>query len=39
MIAMVQHDEPRDFVIGTNTSYSVQQACEIAFRLCWLGLA
>ena len=31
MIAMVQHDEPRDFVIGTNTSYSVQQACEIAF--------
>lgn len=31
MWLMLQQDEPKDYVIGTNTSYSVAQACEIAF--------
>lgn len=31
MWLMLQHDEPKDYVIGSNTSYSVQDLCEAAF--------
>lgn len=31
MWLMLQQDKPKDYVIGTHTSYSVRQACEIAF--------
>ncbi len=29
---MMQHDTPKDYVIGTNTAYSVKDACQIAFE-------
>lgn len=32
MWLMLQQDTPRDYVIGTNTSYSVRDACRIAFE-------
>lgn len=32
MWLMLQQDKPRDYVIGTNTSYSVADACRIAFE-------
>lgn len=32
MWLMLQHDKPQDYVIGTNTSYSVREACKIAFE-------
>ncbi len=32
MWLMLQADKPRDFVIGTNTSYSVEDAARIAFE-------
>mgnify|MGYP001590395880 FL=1 len=35
---MLQNDKPKDYVIGTNTSYSVRDAARIAFehvRLNW----
>ena len=28
---MLQNDEPKDYVIGTNSAYSVADACRIAF--------
>lgn len=31
MWLMLQQETPKDYVIGTNTSYSVAQACQIAF--------
>lgn len=31
MWLMLQKESPRDYVIGTNTSYSVEDACRIAF--------
>lgn len=31
MWLMLQNDQPRDYIIGTNTSYSVADACQIAF--------
>lgn len=31
MWLMLQNKEPKDYVIGTNTSYSVQDLCEVAF--------
>ncbi|SRR5258706_5922339 len=31
MWLMLQEDKPKDYVIGTNTSYSVRDACRIAF--------
>lgn len=31
MWLMLQQDTPNDYVIGTNTSYSVADACQIAF--------
>ncbi len=32
MWLMLQNKEPKDYVIGTNTSYSVEDACRIAFE-------
>ena len=32
MWMMLQNDKPKDYVIGTNTSYSVEDACRIAFE-------
>lgn len=32
MWLMLQQDEPKDYVIGTNTQYSVRDACRIAFE-------
>jgi GDPmannose 4,6-dehydratase len=32
MWLMLQHDKPEDFVIGTNTDYSIEDACRIAFE-------
>lgn len=31
MWLMLQQDEPRDYVIGTNSTHSVKEACQIAF--------
>lgn len=31
MWLMIQQANPKDYVIGTNTSYSVKEACKIAF--------
>lgn len=31
MWLMLQQDEPKDYVIGTNTSYSIRDACQFAF--------
>jgi GDPmannose 4,6-dehydratase len=31
MWLMLQHDTPQDYVIGTNTSYTVKDFCKIAF--------
>jgi len=31
MWRMLQNDQPKDYVIGTNTSHSVRELCEIAF--------
>ena len=31
MWLMLQNDEPKDYVIGTNSAYSVADACRIAF--------
>lgn len=31
MWLMLQRDDPRDYVIGTNTSHTVREVCEIAF--------
>ena len=31
MWLMVQNSKPKDYVIGTNTTYSVKDACKIAF--------
>ncbi len=36
MWLMLQNKEPNDYVIGTNTSYSVKDACRIAFE--YVGL-
>ena len=32
MWLMLQHDEPEDFVVATNTAYSVQDFVELSFR-------
>jgi len=32
MWLMLQQDTPRDFVIGTNTNYSIKDACKAAFE-------
>lgn len=32
MWLMLQQDKPKDYVIGTNTSFSVKDACKIAFE-------
>lgn len=32
MWLMLQHPTPQDYVIGTNTSFSVRDACKIAFE-------
>lgn len=32
MWLMLQNDKPKDYVIGTNTSYSVKEACKVAFE-------
>ncbi|HVZ12340.1 MAG TPA: GDP-mannose 4,6-dehydratase [Patescibacteria group bacterium] len=32
MWLMLQNDKPKDYVIGTNTSYTVEDACRIAFE-------
>ncbi len=32
MWLMLQQDEPKDYVIGTHTSYSVRDACKVAFE-------
>lgn len=31
MWLMLQQDKPKDYVIGTNTTYSVEDACRVAF--------
>jgi GDPmannose 4,6-dehydratase len=31
MYLMLQRDTPKDYVIGTNTSYSIKDACKFAF--------
>jgi GDPmannose 4,6-dehydratase len=31
MWLMLQQDTPRDYVIGTNTTYSIKDACKVAF--------
>jgi GDPmannose 4,6-dehydratase len=38
MWLMLQHDEPDDFVIGTGTSYSVQDFVEEAFKCVGIGI-
>lgn len=37
MWLMLQQDEPNDYVIGTNTSYSVKDACKVAFEAAGLN--
>lgn len=32
MWLMMQRDEPRDYIIGSNTSHSVRDACRVAFE-------
>ena len=32
MWRMLQQDEPRDYVIGTNTAYTIRDLCRIAFE-------
>lgn len=32
MWRMLQQDEPRDYVIGTNTAYTVRDLCRVAFE-------
>ncbi len=32
MWLMLQHDQPRDYVIGTNTIYTVRDLCRVAFE-------
>lgn len=32
MWLMLQNDKPKDYVIGTNTTYSIEDACKIAFE-------
>lgn len=32
MWLMLQNDKPKDYVIGTNTTHSVKEACKIAFE-------
>lgn len=32
MWLMLQNDAPKDYVIGTNTTHSVREACQIAFE-------
>jgi GDPmannose 4,6-dehydratase len=32
MYLMLQHDTPKDYVIGTNTSHTVRDVCRIAFE-------
>lgn len=32
MWLMLQQDKPQDYIIGTNTSHSIKDLCEIAFR-------
>ena len=32
MWLMLQQDQPKDYIIGTNTSYSIRQACQMAFE-------
>ncbi len=36
MWLMLQNDEPKDYIIGTNTSYSVQDLCQVAFAAAGL---
>lgn len=36
MWLMLQNDEPKDYVIGTNTSYSIKDLCEVAFAAAGL---
>ena len=36
MWLMLQNDEPKDYVIGTNTSYSVRDLCQAAFAAAGL---
>lgn len=36
MHAMLQQDTPKDYVIGTNTTHSVKEVCQIAFE--YVGL-
>ena len=36
MWLMLQNDEPKDYVIGTNTSYSVKELCQVAFAAAGL---
>lgn len=37
MWLMLQQDTPRDYVIGTNTSYTVRDLCEVAFAAAGLN--
>lgn len=37
MWLMLQQSKPKDYVIGTNTSYSVKDACKIAFDAAGLN--
>lgn len=37
MWLMLQNEEPNDYVIGTNTSYSVRDLCEVAFAAAGLN--
>ncbi|MBX3054976.1 MAG: GDP-mannose 4,6-dehydratase, partial [Anaerolineae bacterium] len=36
MWLMLQNSEPKDYVIGTNTSYSVSNLCQVAFAAAGL---
>ncbi len=36
MWLMLQNDEPKDYVIGTNTSYAVRDLCAVAFAAAGL---
>ena len=36
MWLMLQNDEPKDYVIGTNTSHSVRDLCQAAFAAAGL---
>jgi GDPmannose 4,6-dehydratase len=38
MWLMLQHDKPQDYVIGTNTAYTVRDLCRIAFDAAGLNL-